>query len=103
MPFLKSLVERHNNEPFAILGINTDDSKEEYLEKKESFGVTWRSAWQGGMGGEEGIPARWAVNSFPTKFILDAKGVIRYTSDQLRTEHAIEAAIAKLLAEANAK
>jgi len=100
MPFLKSLVERHKDEPFAILGINTDDSKEDYLEQKASFGVTWRSAWQGGMGGKDAISSRWAVTAFPTKFLLDAKGVIRYTDSQLHGEKSIEAAIEKLLAEA---
>ena len=101
MPYLKSLVERHQNEPFAILGINTDGSKDEYRTKKEDFGVTWRSAWDGSTSGP--ISTRWAISAFPSKFLIDAQGVIRYTDNQLRGEGAISAAIEKLLAEMKKK
>lgn len=101
MPFLKSLVQRYPNESFAILGINTDDSKEEFLKLKEDNGVTWRSAWQGSTAGP--IPTRWAIQAFPTKYLLDAKGVIRYADDELWGEESLEKAIETLLEEARAE
>ncbi len=101
MPYLKSLVERHTNEPFAILGINTDDDKDEYHAKLKDFGVTWESAWDGSTSGP--ISSRWAIMSFPSKFLIDVDGVIRYTPEQLRGDFAIDAAIEKLLEEAKSK
>ena len=75
IPHQKALVQRLKDEPFAILGVNTDDDKDEYRQKLAEHGVTWRSAWQGSTEGP--IPTRWGINSYPTIFVLDAKHVIR--------------------------
>jgi hypothetical protein len=40
-------------------------------------GITWRSWWDGGPAGSR-IAKEWQVHSFPTVYILDHKGVIRY-------------------------
>ena len=44
IPNLRALVKRHKDDPFAILGINTDDDKDEFRAKCEEFDVTWRSS-----------------------------------------------------------
>lgn len=75
LPHLKALVERHADRPFAIVGINTDSDKAEYRRKIEQHGVTWRNAWAGSPGGP--IPRSWAVDSYPTIFVLDAQHIIR--------------------------
>ena len=75
IPHQKALVERLKNEPFAILGVNTDEDKEAFKQKLAEFGVTWRSSWQGSTGGP--IPTQWGVNSYPTVFVLDQEHVIR--------------------------
>lgn len=75
IPHLKALVERHADAPFAIVGVNTDEDKGEYRRKAQQYGVTWRSAWQGSTGGP--LPTSWGIDSYPTVFVLDAKGVIR--------------------------
>jgi len=60
--------------------------------KKE--GYTWR-CWADG--GKEGpIGRRWNVTHWPTVYVLDAKGVIRYK--ELRDEP-LEKAVEALLAE----
>jgi hypothetical protein len=76
IPHQRALVERFKDEPFAILGVNTDDDKEEYRRKLADYGVTWRSSWQGSTAGP--IPTQWGINSYPTIFVLDAKHVIRF-------------------------
>lgn len=75
IPHQKALVERHKDEPFAILGINTDDDKDDYKKKLGEYGVTWRSSWQGSTQGP--IPTQWGINGYPTIFVLDAQHVIR--------------------------
>jgi hypothetical protein len=75
IPHERSLVERLKNEPFALVGINTDKTKDFYRKKAKELGVTWRSSWQGSTGGV--IPTKWGIEGFPTLYLIDAKGVIR--------------------------
>ena len=75
IPHERSLVERMKNEPFALIGINTDKSKDDYRKQAKDLGVTWRSSWQGSTSGE--LPTKWGVQGFPTLYLIDAKGVIR--------------------------
>ncbi len=75
IPHEKALVERLADEPFALVGINTDMDKESYLRKAQEHGVTWRSSWQGSMAGP--IPTQWGVEGYPTLYLIDHAGVIR--------------------------
>src|SRR5688572_16480454 len=77
IPHEKTLVERLKNEPFALVGINTDSDKDMYREKQKEMGVTWRSSWQGSTRGP--ISIDWGVQGYPTLYLLDHKGVIRKT------------------------
>jgi hypothetical protein len=60
----------------------------------EKNGITWRQAAQGSTRGP--LPRRWNVASWPTIYVLDAKGVIRFKN--LRDDELEEAAV-KLIAE----
>jgi len=75
-PHERSLVKKMENKPFALLGINSDpkDHLKETLKKEN---MTWRSWWDGGD--TNGPIARaWNVSSWPTIYVLDHKGVIRF-------------------------
>lgn len=98
IPHEKTLVERLKNKPFALIGINTDENKDDYRAKAKSMGVTWRSSWQGTTAGV--LPRAWGITSYPTIFVLDAKGVIRYIG--VRGE-AMDKAVDALLAELEEK
>jgi peroxiredoxin len=76
LPHEKALVERLKNKPFALIGINTD-SPETFKERAPREGVSWRNILEGEGGGA--IVRAWGVRSFPTIYVLDGKGVIRYT------------------------
>jgi hypothetical protein len=76
IPHEKALVERLKNEPFALVGVNTDDDKDEYRRNLADYGVTWRSSWQGSTSGP--WPTQWGINSYPTIFVLDAEHRIRF-------------------------
>ena len=39
IPHERSLVERMKNEPFALIGINTDKSKDDYRKQAKDLGV----------------------------------------------------------------
>jgi len=76
IPHEKALVERLKDAPFALVGVNTDDDKDDYFAQVADFGVTWRSAWQGSTEGE--LVTRWGIDSYPTVLVLDAGHVLRF-------------------------
>ena len=75
IPHERSLVEKLQGQPFALLGINTDANVNDVKQKSMSEQVTWRS-WYDGQQGP--ICKQYKVRSFPTIYVLDHKGVIRY-------------------------
>ena len=62
IPHERSLVEKYKDRPFAIVGVNTDSSKDEYAKKAAEQKVTWRSAWTG----SHGVPTSTAVPNSAT-------------------------------------
>ena len=93
-PHERSLVKRLENKPFALLGVNSDPKeKVEAALKREN--ITWRSFWDGGNTGGP-IAKQYGVHSWPTIYVLDAKGVIRYKN--VRGEQ-MDAAVDALLKE----
>ena len=84
VPHERSLVKRLEGKPFALLGINSDENREKLKKLQAKESITWRSWWDGGSV-EGPIAEKWNVQSWPTMYLLDSKGVIRYKSDSLRT------------------
>jgi hypothetical protein len=76
-PHERSLVKRLEGKPFAILGINSDKKRDELKKNLEQEHITWRSWWDGGST-EGPIATRWNVTGWPTIYVLDGQGVIRY-------------------------
>ena len=98
IPHEKELVERLKNEPFALIGINTDTDIDAYKERAKKSGVTWRSSWQGSTSGP--LCREWGVRGFPTIYVLDHKGVIRYANVR---GSAMDQAVDRLLADLKAE
>src|SRR5260221_10829932 len=78
-PHERSLVQRLADNPFAILGINSDADKQTLKNVLDQEHISWRSWWDGGTT-EGPIASRWNVSGWPTIYVLDAKGIIRYRS-----------------------
>ncbi len=76
-PHERSLVKRLEGKPFALIGINSDQERDQLKDIMQKEEITWRSFWDGGS--PRGPIAReWKVNSWPTIYVLDPKGMIRY-------------------------
>lgn len=75
-PHERSLVKRLEDKPFALLGINSDpiDVVKKAIKDEN---LTWRSWWDGGDT-QGPIATAWNVSAWPTIYILDHQGVIRY-------------------------
>lgn len=76
-PHERSLVKRMQGLPFALIGVNSDKDREKTKKVLKEKNLTWRSFWNGG-GTSGPISTRWNVRTWPTIYVLDAKGVVRY-------------------------
>ena len=76
-PHERSLVKRLEGKPFALIGVNSDTDREAVKKVMQKENITWRSFWN--SGGTRGpIATAWNVQSWPTIYVLDPKGIIRY-------------------------
>jgi Thioredoxin-like len=98
-PHERSLVEKHKDAPFAIVGVNSDSDREKLKPTLEKERITWRSFWNGEKGTSGPISTAWNVKGWPTLYVIDAKGLIVYKSVGAN-EQAIDAAIEQALADA---
>jgi len=93
-PHERSLVARLKDEPFALVGVNSDGDLGELKAAMEKENITWRSFWDESTSGP--IASRWNIQGWPSIFVRDAHGVIRYRD--VRGE-AMDEAVGALLAE----
>jgi thiol-disulfide isomerase/thioredoxin len=93
-PVYRELVERLAGKPFALLGVNCDTDRAEVKRVVQRYKLNWRSWFDGGSGGH--IQSDWQIDSFPSVFVIDHKGIVRYKG--LRGPE-LEAAVNRLLEE----
>ena len=77
-PHERSLVKRLANKPFALIGVNSDRDLAKLRPRLKEENISWRSFWNGPNGTSGPISAKWGVRGWPTIYILDHKGVIRF-------------------------
>jgi peroxiredoxin len=97
-PQERDLVAKLKDKPFALVSVNTDANVETLKTAIATGEITWRCWWDGGMTGP--ITTRWGILSFPSIFVLDRSGVIRFKD--VRGED-LDRAVALLLDEAPAE
>ena len=73
---MKALVERLEDEPFELIGVNAMDSRSDFEKGVEEFGVTWLVAYQSP---KIAISQLYQVRGYPTMYVLDAEGRIAAT------------------------
>lgn len=95
IPHEKTMTAALKDKPFALIGINSDGDRSVLQKILKDNGITWRQAVEGSTNGP--LPSQWNVHSWPTIYILDSKGVIRYRD--LRDKE-MQDAVEKLLKEA---
>jgi thiol-disulfide isomerase/thioredoxin/tetratricopeptide (TPR) repeat protein len=96
-PHEKQLVQRYQGRPFVLLGINVDEDRQQALRAVQKEQLTWRSWWDGGPSGQR-IARQWQVDAYPTIYVLDAQGVIRYKF-QGYVREPLDAAVDQLVSE----
>lgn len=95
-PHERSLVKKLSEKPFALIGVNSDRDLEKIREIVKEKNITWRSFWNGPEGTGGPISTQWNVMGWPTIYVIDADGKIRFKNVR---GPAMDDAITKLLAE----
>lgn len=95
-PHERSLVKQLADQPFALIGVNSDRDLDQIREVVKEKNITWRSFWNGPQGTGGPISTEWGVTGWPTIYVLDADGRIRYKNVRGKE---MDEAITTLLAE----
>ncbi len=95
VPHERELVKRMEGRPFVLFGVNGDDDRASAREVMAKESMRWPSLWNGGKLG--GIVSKLGVVSWPTVYLLDSHGVIRYKNVYRET---LDLAVDRLVAEA---
>lgn len=79
IPEERKLVAAMAGRPFALIGVNSDGDERKLQKAIEDHGITWPSFRDGRNGT---IAKEWNVTSWPTTYVLDAQGRIRFRDIQ---------------------
>jgi len=77
-PHERSLVKKMSDKPFALVGVNSDRDMEALKPVLKEENITWRSFQNQPKDAKGSISDDWAVQGWPTLFVIDHKGVIRH-------------------------
>jgi len=95
VPAERDLVARMQKRPFALIGINGDEEKAAAKKAIATNRISWKSFWNGGTNGP--ITDKWNVKSWPTTYVLDAHGVIRFKNlREKKLDEAVETILKEL-------
>jgi thiol-disulfide isomerase/thioredoxin len=97
IPHEREMVERLKDRPFQLISISADENKDTLKEFLATEKMPWTHWW---AGTSSKFTDDWEIQSFPTVYVIDAQGIIRYKN--LRGPE-LENAVLKLLKEAEPK
>jgi thiol-disulfide isomerase/thioredoxin len=75
IPHEKELARRLEGQPFVLLGVSADYDQDELKTYMSQKSISWTNVFDGAGGP---IARAWRIEGFPTIFVIDAKGVIRF-------------------------
>jgi thiol-disulfide isomerase/thioredoxin len=84
VPHQLELLKLHEGKPFAIVGVDSDNDIQAAQKAVKDNRMPWRS-FRDGDSQSGPMVKRWNVKSWPTLYLIDEEGVIRYKGDILRT------------------
>jgi thiol-disulfide isomerase/thioredoxin len=114
VPHERDLVQRYAGRPFAIVGVNGDaditygpkgeqvDNRALVKDVMKRERITWRSFKDYLPEGKEQISQRWNVRGWPRIYLIDHEGLIRQKFLSSPGKVALDAAVEKLVAAAEA-
>jgi peroxiredoxin len=95
----RSLVQKYQGRPFALLGVDEDPSRETLHKTQKKYDLNWRSWWDK----DQSIAAQWKAEALPTLFLIDHKGVVRWHDVGVPDLKQLDQRIEKLVKEAESE
>ena len=77
-PHERALVNEMKGRPFSLIGVNSDDNREEIRQLVTKEKINWRAFQNEPEGATSSISQEWAVRGWPTLVVLDAGMKIVY-------------------------
>ena len=74
----QEIVRMLADKPFVLLGVNSDQELETVKEAVVDESLGWRHFWNGPKGTNGPISNQWNVEGWPTVYLIDENGIIRY-------------------------
>src|SRR4051812_5667760 len=93
----RTFLQKYAGRPFVVLGVSADESLEALREFQKKQGSSYPTWWDGPEGP---IASTWGIDRYPTLFLLDHQGNVRYHHVGLPSPNQVEAQIETLLQEA---
>jgi len=94
IPGLKKTYDAYHPKGFEIIGISLDDKKRDLLDFTKKHEMPWPQHFDGQHWNNE-ISFRFGINSVPTQWLVDKKGILR----DLNARHGLERSVERLLRE----
>ena len=69
------MVEKYKDQPFALIGVNSDGDRSALQKIMKEQGLKYRNAVDGSTSGP--IAKAWNVHGWPTVYVIDPQGIIR--------------------------
>jgi hypothetical protein len=83
-------VERYQDRPFALIGVNLDPQDPRSRQFQQDGSVTWRCF----RDDSNDIGALYGVHTIPTVYVIDHKGVVRFKAHIAPSEKELDELIA---------
>jgi len=101
IPHTRNLVKSLEGKPFVFLSISVDDEKETLTKFIADTPMPWTHWWDG----QKAVAEQWDVEGYPTVYVIDHKGVIRFKSLGLPAEKSkkLDATVEELVKAAQAE
>jgi thiol-disulfide isomerase/thioredoxin len=98
IPHEREMVEKMKGKPFALLGVNVDEEKADFV---SFMGDKDKMPWDHWYDGSKGPVAKmFKVRAYPTMYLIDAKGIIRKKWIGSPGNEVLDKAVEELVAEA---
>jgi thiol-disulfide isomerase/thioredoxin len=94
VPKIKRVYDKLHADGFEIVGISLDDKKEDLVRFIKKNEMAWPQYFDGKHWNND-ISFRFGINSVPTQWLVDKKGILR----ELNARHDLERSVERLLRE----
>jgi thiol-disulfide isomerase/thioredoxin len=99
IPHTRELVKKNDGRPFVFVNISVDEEKENLTKFMAKTPMPWTHWWDG----KNELSGFWEVEAYPTLYVIDHKGIIRFKTVGLDPEDSdFDATIEKLVKAAEA-